>query len=194
MNNRKGMGAARVDGGRCGLCANGSVHCSEHCPLPRTGANQARGFAERRLIPERRSRSPAPTVFRESARDRADREAAALEERRRREGRRQQRQDIRHSLIGQWRKHVDFGSRPLPTVGEAHVGLLPGVTWADALRSDQLRELLAGEKWRNEREHDSVHITCVLEWAEKELSKQASCLLGGLEIGRHIMGFSGRGL
>ena len=185
MLNRKGTGPARVDGGRCSRCPDGAMHCAGHCPLKPTGANGPRGFPERRVLPEqqRRSRSPA-RVARESAKERDDRQAAQ-------EGRRYCRRAIQHSLLAQWRRFGnDFGRRPLPTEG-ADAGLVPGVCWADALHSQQTRELLRSEQWRSEREHDSVRMTLFLKWAEQELAEQASRRLGALELGRQIMHFCG---
>jgi hypothetical protein len=63
-SNRSGTGAARVSGGRCNRCpADGpdeGVHCAAHCNSRRTGANCARGFAERRVVPLAPGQGPRP--------------------------------------------------------------------------------------------------------------------------------------
>ena len=194
MNNRRGTGPARVNGGRCDLCNDGSVHCATHCPSFRSGANRGRGFAQRRVIPEARSRSPAPVL--PSSRTPSTDEPLGqgtdnAQEPAIREGRRNERHAIRSSLLAQWRLFGDdLGSRPLPTTGR-HANLVSGRTWREALRSPRTRELLRSHEWITNRRHSSVHLTLFLEWAERGLAEQSSRRCGGLELGRHILTFTG---
>ena len=189
MLNRAGTGRARVKDGKCGVCKDGSVHCAGHCPGPRTGANRARGFAERRVVPAFRSRSPARGSQQrgESARDVADRQAKETAERLARQNVDTSRSSIEESLVAQWRRHGDnFAARPLPVVGKRHIGVVPGVTWGDGLRSEKTKELLTSEPWLSSKCNDSVHLTLFLRWAEKQLAQEASHRQGVMELGYHI--------
>jgi hypothetical protein len=127
------------------------------------------------------SAAPAP------ARERSPRRAADCA---RMEGRIYTRSEIEHRLIAQWRHCASPEERPLPTEG-AHRGLLPGTCWSDVLGTHQCRELLQSARWRQSREHASVHITLCLRWAEAEMARRSSSRQGGMELGRFIQSFRG---
>jgi hypothetical protein len=103
------------------------------------------------------------------------------------EGRRYTRKKITEAFLSQWR-YLKVPDRPMPPVGRRDSGLVPGTSWAEALRVGRLQteELLRQEP---SGYHGSVHLTLYLQWAAVEIRSEQSRRLGGLELGRHIQQF-----
>ena len=95
---------------------------------------------------------------------------------------------IEASLLASWRG-LDPRQRPLPDVGAAHVGRVPGVTWGDGLDSWQTQELLRTPEWQRSRQVGSVWLTLYLRWAEAELRRRAGERQGGLEVARMLQAY-----